>query len=183
MTCVAQKRLCLRWCYTRRFTTTIFNSTKRCNIVAALFRMFFFSFRDCKSCVYNCDGHPSFNFSLRSSHIWFSYIHNFIVSNSYNIAPTLQRCVALKMVVADRPSVTSPFSSLKIPSARPYSLWNLENSLRMRGQITASCQTNMSPKHYIKLPLQGLLVFHYNAAIYERDKTLGQATKMNFNKR
>ena len=181
MTCVAQKRLCLRWCYTRRFTTTIFSSTKRCNIVAALFRMFFFSFRDCKSCVYNCDGHPSFNFSLRSSHIWFSYIHNFIVSNSYNIAPTLQRCVALKMVVADRPSVTSPFSSLKIPSARPYSLWNLENSLRMRGQITASCQTNMSPKHYITLPLQGLLVFHYNAAIFERDKILGQATKMNFN--
>ena len=31
-----------------------------------------------KSCVYNCDDHPSFNCSLRSSHIWFSYIHNFI---------------------------------------------------------------------------------------------------------
>ena len=39
----------------------------------------------------------------------------------------------------------------------------------------------MSPKHYIKLPLQGLLVLHYTAAIFERDKTLGQATKMNFN--
>ena len=35
------------------------------------------SFRNCKSCVYNCDDHPSFNSSLRSSHIWFSYIHNF----------------------------------------------------------------------------------------------------------
>ena len=40
---------------------------------------FFFrlSFRNCISCVYNCDDHPSFNSSLRSSHIWFSYIHNF----------------------------------------------------------------------------------------------------------
>ena len=34
------------------------------------------SFRNCKSCVYNCDDHPSFNSSLRSSHIWFSYIQN-----------------------------------------------------------------------------------------------------------
>ena len=25
----------------------------------------------------NCDDHPSFNSSLQSSHIWFSYIHNF----------------------------------------------------------------------------------------------------------
>ena len=84
------------------------------------------SFRDCKSCVYNCDDHPLFNSSLRSSHIWFSYIPNFIVSNSYNIAPTLQCSVALKMVVANRPCVTSPLSSLKMPSARPYSPWNLE---------------------------------------------------------
>ena len=27
----------LRWCYTRRFATTIFSATKRCNIVATLF--------------------------------------------------------------------------------------------------------------------------------------------------
>ena len=27
------------------------------------------SLRNCKSCVYNCDDHPSFNSSLRSSHI------------------------------------------------------------------------------------------------------------------
>ena len=46
------------------------------------FNFFFFfslSFRNCKSCVYNCHDHPSFNSSLRSSHIWFSYIHNFII--------------------------------------------------------------------------------------------------------
>ena len=29
--------------------------------------------------VYNCDDHPSFNSSLRSSHIWFSYILKFII--------------------------------------------------------------------------------------------------------
>ena len=28
-----------RWCCTRRFTTTIFSSTKRCNIVATLFQI------------------------------------------------------------------------------------------------------------------------------------------------
>ena len=72
-----------------------------CGIVPNVF--FRLSFRDCKSCVYNCDDHCSFNSSLRSSHIWFSYIHNFIVSNSYNIAKTLQRCVALKMIVWNRP--------------------------------------------------------------------------------
>ena len=31
------------------------------------------------SCVYNCDDLPSNNSSLHSSHIWFSYIHNFII--------------------------------------------------------------------------------------------------------
>ena len=29
----------LRWCYTRRFATTIFSATQRCSIVATLFRM------------------------------------------------------------------------------------------------------------------------------------------------
>ena len=40
---------------------------------------FFFrlSFCNCKSCVCNCDDHPSFNSSPHSSHIWFSYIHKF----------------------------------------------------------------------------------------------------------
>ena len=44
--------------------------------------IFFFrlSLRNCKSCVYKCDDHPSFNSLLRSSHIWFSYIHNIIVN-------------------------------------------------------------------------------------------------------
>ena len=36
------------------------------------------SFRNCKSRIYNCD-HPSFNSSLCSSHIRFSYFHNFII--------------------------------------------------------------------------------------------------------
>ena len=38
---------------------------------------FSLSFRNCKSCVYNCNDLPSYNCSLRSSHIWFSNIHNF----------------------------------------------------------------------------------------------------------
>ena len=37
-------------------------------------------FRICKSCVYNCNDLPLNNSSLRISHIWFSYIHNFITS-------------------------------------------------------------------------------------------------------
>ena len=36
-------------------------------------------FRNSKSCVYNCDDHPPFNSSLRSLHILFSYIQNFII--------------------------------------------------------------------------------------------------------
>ena len=37
------------------------------------------SFRNCKSCVYNCDDLLSYNSSPRSSHIWFSSSHNFII--------------------------------------------------------------------------------------------------------
>ena len=37
-----------------------------CENDAFFFRL---SFRNCKSCVYNCDDHSSFNSSLRSSHI------------------------------------------------------------------------------------------------------------------
>ena len=48
--------LTVRWCYTRRFATTIFSATQCCNIV----------------------------------------------SNSYNIVPTLQHCVELKIFVANR---------------------------------------------------------------------------------
>ena len=39
--------------------------------------VFSLSFRNCKSSVCNCGDHPSFNSSLRSSHIWFSHIRNF----------------------------------------------------------------------------------------------------------
>ena len=43
-------------------------------------------FRNCKSCVYNCDDLLSYNSSPRSSHIWFSYIRKFIIilSRVYN---------------------------------------------------------------------------------------------------
>ena len=34
------------------------------------------SFRNCKSCVKNCDDLLSYSSIHRSSHIWFSYIHN-----------------------------------------------------------------------------------------------------------
>ena len=44
-------------------------------------KFFFFqvSSRNCKCCVYNCDDPLSYNYSPRSSHIWFSFIHNFII--------------------------------------------------------------------------------------------------------
>ena len=44
-------------------------------------RIFFrLSFCNCKSCIYNTNDHPSFNSSLCSSHIWFSYIRNFMIT-------------------------------------------------------------------------------------------------------
>ena len=47
----------------------------------SFFFFFFFrlSFRNYKGCVYNCDDLPSNNSSLRSLHIWLSYIHNAII--------------------------------------------------------------------------------------------------------
>ena len=39
----------LRWCYTRRFATTIFSATQRCSIVATLFRMVRTLFQHCNS--------------------------------------------------------------------------------------------------------------------------------------
>ena len=47
------------------------------------------SFRNCISCVYNCDDLPSNNSSLRSSHIWFSYIHNFKSETCFNQSEAL----------------------------------------------------------------------------------------------
>ena len=43
-------------------------------------------FSQLQSCVHNCDHHPSFNSSLLSSHIWFSYIHNFR-NNIHKVQP------------------------------------------------------------------------------------------------
>ena len=39
----------LRWCYTRRFTTTIFSAIQRCIIVAPLFRMVAALFQYCNA--------------------------------------------------------------------------------------------------------------------------------------
>ena len=54
-------------------------------------RRFFFlffglSFRNCKSCVYK-DDHPSFNSSLRDSHIWFSYHSKFQPCFCWKVSP------------------------------------------------------------------------------------------------
>ena len=38
------------------------------------------SFRNCTSCGYNCDDLPPNNSALRSSHVWFWYIHNFMLN-------------------------------------------------------------------------------------------------------
>ena len=45
----------------------------------------------CISCAYNCDDLASNNSSLRSSHIWFSYIHNFIIILSRVYYEPIQR--------------------------------------------------------------------------------------------
>ena len=47
------------------------------------------SSRKCISCVYNCDDLPSNNSSLCSSHIWFSYIHNFKSETCFNQSEAL----------------------------------------------------------------------------------------------
>ena len=39
----------IRWCYTRRFATTIFSATQRCNIIATLFRMVPTLFQHCSA--------------------------------------------------------------------------------------------------------------------------------------
>ena len=41
------------------------------------------------SCIYNCDDLPSNNSSLRSSHICFSYIHNFKSETCFNQSEAL----------------------------------------------------------------------------------------------
>ena len=45
----------------------------------------------CISCVYNCNDLPSNKSSLRSSHIWFSYIYNFIIILSRVYHELIQR--------------------------------------------------------------------------------------------
>ena len=39
-----------------------------------------FLFATAKVALYNTNDHPSYNSSLRSSHIWFSYIRNFMIT-------------------------------------------------------------------------------------------------------
>ena len=49
-----------------------------------------FLFATVKSCVYNCNDLPSYNSLLLSSHIWFSYIHNFQNSIVITIPPLIE---------------------------------------------------------------------------------------------
>ena len=51
------------------------------------FRLSFLN--SCISCVYNCDYLPSNNSLLCSSHIWFSYIHNFKSETCFNQSEAL----------------------------------------------------------------------------------------------
>ena len=51
-----------------RLNCTGIAEVKGSNPVQAGFFFFGLSFRKCKSCVYNCHDHPSFNLPLRSSH-------------------------------------------------------------------------------------------------------------------
>ena len=59
-------------------------STQLMQLPKKIQKKFFFrlSFRNCISCVYNCDDLPSINSSLRRSHTRFSYTHNF--KNNWN---------------------------------------------------------------------------------------------------
>ena len=50
-----------------------------------------FLFATAKSCVYNCDDILLYNSSPRSSHVWFSYIHNFIIILSWVKNEPIQR--------------------------------------------------------------------------------------------
>ena len=68
------------------------------------------SFRNYKSCVYNCDDLPSNNSSLRSSHIWFSCIHNF---NNYSDKTAAGLTQSVESVTAERKVADS------IPGAGP----------------------------------------------------------------
>ena len=70
---------------TRTWLVSLQSLVERCTSIAEVqgsnpvqltLNFFRLSFRNCKSCVYNCDDPLSFNSSPHSSHIWFSYIHN-----------------------------------------------------------------------------------------------------------
>ena len=53
------------------------------------------SFRNCISCVYNCDDLPSNNSSLLSSHTWFSSIHNIFTYIFINLCPVFFRWIVI----------------------------------------------------------------------------------------
>ena len=76
---------------------------------------FTLSFRNCKSCVCNCDDHPSFNSSLSSSHVWFSYIHNFIIILSRVYNESLQRPAPSWLVSLHQSRPISQRSRVRIP--------------------------------------------------------------------
>ena len=66
------------------------NSCAWSTLTAWIFLGFLFA-TACISCAYNYNDLPSNNSSLRSSHIWFSYIYNFIIILSRIYHEPIQR--------------------------------------------------------------------------------------------
>ena len=83
-------------------------------VQAWIFFLFGLSFRNCISCVYNSNDLPSNNSSLRSSHIWFSYIHNFkfifVNSSSWLFQDAAEHYQVTFATLGKRRRVGSPFS-------------------------------------------------------------------------
>ena len=60
-------------------------------------------------------------------------------------------------------------------------VWNRPITFMLSKNAKCASLFAMELGKFLVYAAQGLLVFHYTAAIFERDKTLEQATKMNFN--
>ena len=78
---------------------------------------YYYYFRNCKSCVYNCDDLLSYNSSPRSSHIWFSYIRNFIIilSRVYNESIQWPTPSWLVSSMSESAAPVSQWSRVRIP--------------------------------------------------------------------
>ena len=91
----------------------LYQLSSQANWVVELVRYIQVKVINCKSCVNNCDDLLSYSSSPRSFHIWFSYIHNFIIilsqvckepirqwpARGWLVALLIERCT----VIADRP--------------------------------------------------------------------------------